>query len=699
MKTQLHCRTIDSDNCSFAVLPARFRKLSAKTAPPPIARLATLALLMALAFLAGGFGASAATSTPPNLMTYQGFLVDVNGVALATNTPANYPINFRIYDASTGGNLLWSEQQVVTVDKGNFSVILGQGTPVSGEPNPTLSTAFIGVTASDRYIDITVTISGTANVISPRLRLLPSPYAFTASTALSLNAQGTNLLGGNPLFFNTASDVNNGLGYVSQFGGVTIGGPAVFGSGGGVLGSVANATNQTAALLWNSTGQVGIGTGTNRLAATAKLEVAGGIRIDGNNTLEFGGGVAKDTNSPPLNGTIAYKRYSNGLDIVGAGVGNTDRLISIFADGGCTFHGAVFNMQMSTGSGVLYNTPLEFGLGLNGKEQNAGKIGYGTFDNALDIVGAGTAYPNRVINLQDRVGIGTATPRCALDVENFSTVSEGTYGYLNAGGNVGFFNASGTPFVSIYAAQRILCPEFNATSDSRIKKIVGVSDNRRDLETIQKLKVTDYHMIDWVAGGNGLKKGFIAQEVKAIIPEAVSTTTNFIPDIFSLPSTFEFDGAARTLSVTMTNAHGLKAGDRVRIITEGKRLEVNVTEVPSAERFVVAVEKSETQPKKLFVYGKEVPDLHDVNYDRIFTTGIGAIQELARRVEKLETREARLAELEKKAAKLETLETEVAELRKLVGRLAASAAKATPVTVAAAAPAEAPSTASSSVGQ
>jgi hypothetical protein len=144
--------------------------------------------------LAGGFPATpaarAADARPPELMTYQGFLVDANGQPLAPNNPANYPVVFRIYDQATGGAKLWSEQQIVTIDKGNFSVLLGEGTEVSGEARPPLSTVFGGsglaASASDRYLGVTVTISGTPTEILPRLRLLPAPYAYLARHANAL---------------------------------------------------------------------------------------------------------------------------------------------------------------------------------------------------------------------------------------------------------------------------------------------------------------------------------------------------------------------------------------------------------------------------------------------------------------------------------------------------------------------------------
>lgn len=119
-----------------------------------------------------------AVDTPPEYMTYQGFLVDGDGKVLATNAPTNFDVVFRIYDEQSGGTQLWSEQQTVTVDKGYFSVLLGEAG--GGD----LSPVFYGSDASSRFIGITVKGIGTGGAdlnILPRLRLVTSPYAFLAS--------------------------------------------------------------------------------------------------------------------------------------------------------------------------------------------------------------------------------------------------------------------------------------------------------------------------------------------------------------------------------------------------------------------------------------------------------------------------------------------------------------------------------------
>lgn len=141
-----------------------------------------LATLM-VGLLAGS--AQAQNANPPNLMSYQGLLVDANGTVLAPSNPVNFSVVFRIYGTSTGGSPLWTEAQTVTVDKGNFSVVLGEGGAEGSEVRPELATVFASNRASDLYLGITVKGVGNSEIL-PRLRMLTAPYSFLARTANAL---------------------------------------------------------------------------------------------------------------------------------------------------------------------------------------------------------------------------------------------------------------------------------------------------------------------------------------------------------------------------------------------------------------------------------------------------------------------------------------------------------------------------------
>jgi microcystin-dependent protein len=153
-------------------------------------RLATLVAALGVVLAADSPNAFAqATPRPPERMTYQGFLVDGAGTALGNSAPRNYDVIFRVFDDQSAGTLLWTEQQTVTIDKGYFSVLLGEGAAVGSEPHPILSNVFKGATASDRFVGVTVKgigSSGSDVNILPRLRLISSPYAFLAHSAVRL---------------------------------------------------------------------------------------------------------------------------------------------------------------------------------------------------------------------------------------------------------------------------------------------------------------------------------------------------------------------------------------------------------------------------------------------------------------------------------------------------------------------------------
>ena len=151
-----------------------------------------LSCLFLLTLAAVGPDLCAANASPPDRLTYQGYVVDTEGKPLgSTNTgPRNYDMIFKIYASQSGGATLWQEKQTVTVDNGYFSILLGEGVnPTTGLASASLAGLFAGANASDRFVEITVEKIGTGganSTIAPRLRLLTSPYAFLATRATEL---------------------------------------------------------------------------------------------------------------------------------------------------------------------------------------------------------------------------------------------------------------------------------------------------------------------------------------------------------------------------------------------------------------------------------------------------------------------------------------------------------------------------------
>ena len=192
--------------------------------------------------------------------------------------------------------------------------------------------------------------------------------------------------------------------------------------------------------------------------------------------------------------------------------------------------------------------------------------------------------------------------------------------------------------ITIRASSGIMASLFVANSDARIKNVVGLSNQASDLALINQLKVTDYTYIDQVENGNRLAKGFIAQEIAEIIPEAVTKSVKFIPSVYALANNIEV-AENGNVQISLEKPHNLKVGDKVKLMTGEKADEFIVA---SASQYSFEVKGLDPNSESLFVYGKEVDDFHAVDDDRIFTTGIGAIQELSKQVEELKSENASL---------------------------------------------------------
>jgi hypothetical protein len=230
-----------------------------------------------LAFLL--FSGSSLIAAVPATINYQGVVADSSGTLLGATGAINRKVIFRIYDASTGGNRLWTEEQTVTIFRGEFSVLLGAGTTATGtastETRPALDTVFTGA-ATTRFIEIMVdngdsSITAGDTPISPRQAITSAAFAFRSQVAESI-------LSGSDLTITPTSGTasNYGLGWYGNgrtWNGVSVDGPVLYGNAGGALGS--NATgNRNTALLWNASGQVGIGA-TGSFPATSKLTLQG----------------------------------------------------------------------------------------------------------------------------------------------------------------------------------------------------------------------------------------------------------------------------------------------------------------------------------------------------------------------------------------------------------------------------------------
>ncbi len=125
----------------------------------------TLLLILLTGILPSGM-----TLAAPNALNYQGSLTDSGGSPVPDQV---YNMVFRIYDAATGGTLLYEESQTVTTVNGTYNVLLGTGTPTTGTFDPAL------FSADNRWLEVEVN----AEILTPRQPVTSVAFSLQAEEA------------------------------------------------------------------------------------------------------------------------------------------------------------------------------------------------------------------------------------------------------------------------------------------------------------------------------------------------------------------------------------------------------------------------------------------------------------------------------------------------------------------------------------
>jgi hypothetical protein len=263
-----------------------------------------------------------------------------------------------------------------------------------------------------------------------------------------------------------------------------------------------------------------------------------------------------------------------------------------------------------------------------------------------------------------RVGIGVTTPAYSLDVNgNFRA-----YGVIDS-------------------------------SDRRIKKnIVDVNDTSA-LETIRLLKPKKYDYRDTESRTHETVWGFIAQDVREVLPYATDVISDYIPNVMeyanvSSSNVLTFDTSvleSNVVSLRLKDIHGdihdvtideIIDGNTIRVIedldawtgsfdAEGNVITATTTTTITVEEYEALEDTTDykstadgytkttiTYPgSQIFVYGQKVDDFHTLNKNAIWTIATAALQEVDRQ---LQAEKAKVATLESQLtsvlARLDALE-------------------------------------------
>ena len=218
---------------------------------------------------------------------------------------------------------------------------------------------------------------------------------------------------------------------------------------------------------------------------------------------------------------------------------------------------------------------------------------------------------------------------------------------IQATGNTVFNNTNGIAVATVFnngdfrtAGSQI------SDSDHRIKKDVANIDDDAALRMILAIEPKTYRYIDDERGRNGancansdLIYGFIAQQIRDVIPDATELRKNFLPNIMKR-AICDND----RVYLDLTGYRDLPVKDMERKINirfkNGGGYNFSITEV-NTEYFVI--DNNDRLIEEVFVYGYEVNDFHILTKDYIYTLNVSATRELHR---KMLEQDGRIKELE-----------------------------------------------------
>jgi uncharacterized coiled-coil protein SlyX len=553
------------------------------------------------------------TAQTPQSFSYQAVARDASGNALATKTVG---LQLSVLDGSATGTVVYVEKfSPVTNNQGLFTVAVGTGTPVIG------SFATINWSTGNKYLKTELDPAGGNNfTIAGTSELLSVPYAFyAASTAATGSASPWNTSGADIINSNTG-DVGIATGGFALKNILQIGNPPGFSGNVLAMGDGANGMSfgfLDGSATWFSNidfslmpasggnGYLGIGVQT----PVNKVQIGNPPNFIGND-LAIGNGTQGTSFALSSTATTWYSNTNFALMAAFGGAGNVGIGVAPVSSFKLTLQPNV------NGSGILI--------------QNGARTAFEAASGDLYIDNGNASVSGTLTTGSDAsiTGVLTVSPPSTIDPLTGAKAS------LVPGGFIGqsplAINASGG---DVWGAG------FYATSDARVKTIIGPSNAAADLKILNHIQVTDYCMKDTLTTGHRIFKKVIAQQVEEIYPQIIRRQRGFVPNVYQVTAKMVRVDSGYLLSFNSPHHLSPKAAT-IRIEAAGTTKPCSVLKIPSDHE--VIIKSPFLNSTRAFVYGEEVDDFRSVDYEGLTTLNISATQELSKLVKEQAETIARL---------------------------------------------------------
>ena len=309
----------------------------------------------------------------------------------------------------------------------------------------------------------------------------------------------------------------------------------------------------------------------------------------------FGGGLTFWTHPTGDNAMLERMRIRNNGNV---GIGATIPYAKLQIDHSGNEIGDFTGIRISNHAQYLHGTTrpaYEFIV----SDINA-STGLGNAKFAIGYRGTTSASrTNRlVIDKAGNIGIGTNNPRYPLEVIGGEDKhGTGSYGYTFYNSGSHRFNSTTTirP-ISIYANESIWSAVMvMASSDERIKSNIQDIQDDAALQTLRSIQPKTYNYKDVVSRGNSTVYGFIAQQIKEVLPDAVSLESTSIPNIYENTEVSTVNGIYNTISFTNFDTADLDASSNTIVVKDlqNKDHTVNISEIIDNKTIRVDTDLSE----------------------------------------------------------------------------------------------------------
>lgn len=168
--------------------------------------------------------------------------------------------------------------------------------------------------------------------------------------------------------------------------------------------------------------------------------------------------------------------------------------------------------------------------------------------------------------------------------------------------------------------------------DRRIQEHIIKADSNEILDTINKLPLLNYNFIDNKHYEGKTVYGLIAQDVIKILPEAITITSQYIPNIYTNANSTELYNNKVIITVNYTTK--IKKDTLLKIIVNDIPFYVNIFDF-TKDTITVTRWNNYRESDDVFVYGTLVDDFHALNQPYLGVLCMGGIQELNKQINQL----------------------------------------------------------------